>query len=168
MKINEQEQYDAITHCWEAHLQFHCYQTRQPSVGLKGNYHKMKQTGLGSFSGLCRQNHWVLGPWYGRPHTGYLDKVKNQIVVCSDILKNTGVTPVCPVRVLSCVLAPANNRFLTIISLPTWLSWFWWYTECVGVGVQVGKDLDSKQERGQFVAVCCFAVHVHIDWDQEQ
>ena len=30
------------------------------------------------------------------------------------------IKPVCPVRVLSWVLAPANNRFLTIISLPTW------------------------------------------------
>ena len=28
--------------------------------------------------------------------------------------------------------------------------------------------LDSKQERGKFVAVSCLAVHVHIDWDQEE
>ena len=33
---------------------------------------------------------------------------------------------------------------------------------------ELGKDLDSKQKRGQFVAVRCFAVHIHIDRDQEQ
>ena len=30
------------------------------------------------------------------------------------------------------------------------------------------NHLDSKQERGKFVAVSCLAVHVHIDWDQEE
>ena len=30
------------------------------------------------------------------------------------------------------------------------------------------RHLDSKQDWGQFVAVSCFAMHVHIDRDQEE